>query len=279
MTRRLGVSNLAWTAADDERMPAFLTKHDIQGIEVAPTRIAPWSDITPHRLAEFVANCSRSGVSVSSLQAIFYGKPELSLLGNEAGFIAMTEHMKVVADIARSLGAGIAVFGAPRNRLKGALSLDAAMHLAAERFTILGDIVREKGLVLGIEPVPEIYGADFLTHAQDVIDLVRMTGHGHVRVHLDTACVAMAGDDPGQAILEAGSLLAHYHVAEPDLGGFTPATLDHARAGKALDEIGYEGWVVIEMKAGKPLPDAENVDQHILSAIGTARDCYFPSIV
>lgn len=249
--RRLGVSNLAWPAEAEDRAFALLAERGAHGVEVAPTRIAAWDALTPARLAAFRRGCEASGLCVSSLQAVFFGKPEVALLGDPPAFAAMCEHMRVLAGIAAALGAGVAVFGAPKSRLKHGLSDADAMALAAERLHVLGDIASGGGLVLGMEPVPPVYGADFLNHARDIVDIVERTNHPAVRAHLDTACVTLGGDDPVAAIHAAAPLLAHYHMAEPELGPFDRPTCDHAGAGRALDAVGYDRWVVIEMKGGE----------------------------
>jgi len=242
--RKLGVSNLAWPARAETAALTMLAERGAQGVEVAPTRIAPWDEITPQRLADFRHGCTQAGLVVSSLQAIFYGRPDASLLGDEAGFSAMGEQVRRIAGIAHALGAGVAVFGAPNNRLRGALAPEEAMRRGAERLRRLGDLAAAGGVVLGMEPVPPVYGADFLNH--------------------DTACVSLAGDDVSVAIRAAAPLLAHYHVAEPQLGPFTRPVCDHALAGATLDAVGYAGWVVIEMR------EVEGPDR--LDAIATALD-------
>lgn len=271
MTRRLGVSNLAWPARAEASALALLAECGAQGVEVAPTRIAPWDEITPQRLSAFRQDCTQAGLSVSSLQAIFYGRPEASLLGDASGFSVMCEHVRRVADIASALGAGVAVFGAPRSRLRGELASAEAMQRGAERLRQLGDLAAGGGLILGMEPVPPIYGADFLNHASDVIEIVRRADHPNVRAHLDTACISLAGDDVAEAIRAAAPLLAHYHMAEPQLGPFASPLCDHALAGAILDEIGYAGWVVIEMREARGADDGLGA---IVTAIDYARAHY-----
>ena len=265
MMRRLGVSNLAWPARAEVSALALLAERGAQGVEVAPTRIAPWDEITPQRLSAFRRDCTQAGLLVSSLQAIFYGVPEASLLGDAAGFSTMCEHVRRVAGIADALGAGVAVFGAPKSRLRGELAPAEAMLRGAERLRQLGDLAAGGGLILGMEPVPPVYGADFLNHASDIVEIVYRTDHPSVRAHLDTACISLAGDDVATAIRSAAPLLAHYHMTEPQLGPFTSPTRDHALAGATLNEIGYAGWVVIEMR------EVEGADDG-LGAIATAID-------
>ncbi len=248
--RRLGVSNLAWAPDAEQRAFALLAERGAHGVEVAPTRIADWEQLTPARLAAFRRGCKDAGLVVSSLQAVFFGRPEVALLGPDDAFEAMCAHMRLLARIAEALGAGVAVFGAPKSRLRGAMPVPEAMALAADRLRVLGGIAAQGGLTLGLEPVPPVYGADFLNHARDIIALVQQTEHPNVRAHLDTACVSLAGDDPAEAIRAAIPLLAHYHMAEPELGPFAEPVCDHESAGRALDAAGYDRWVVIEMRQG-----------------------------
>ena len=269
--RRLGVSNLAWPPDAEDRAFSLLAERGALGVEVAPTRIAGWDDLTPSRLRSFRRGCDQAGLVVSSLQAVFFGKPEVALLGTVDAFDAMCAHMRVLARIAEALGAEVAVFGAPKSRLRGAMPVDRAMALAAERLRVLGGIASEGGLTLGLEPVPPVYGADFLNHWRDMLALVQQTGHANVRAHLDTACVFLAGDDPVEAIREAIPVLAHYHMAEPELGPFASPRGDHAAAGRALDAAGYDRWVVVEMKQGP----GDGLQQ-VATAIDYARAHYLP---
>ncbi len=267
--RRLGVSNLAWAPDAEERAFALLAGRGAEGVEVAPTRIAPWEELTPARLAAFRRGCDAAGLVVSSLQAVFFGRPEAALLGSDDAFEAMCAHVRVLARIADALGAEVAVFGAPKSRLRGAMPVDQAMALAADRLRVLGGIAAQGGLTLALEPVPPVYGADFLNHWRDIVALVQQTEHPHVRAHLDTACVFLAGDDPAEAIGTAIPLLAHYHMAEPELGPFAAPRCDHAAAGRALDAAGYDRWVVVEMKQGP----GDGLDE-VATAIDYARAHY-----
>ena len=153
-----------------------------------------------------------------------------------------------MAALAHRLGASVAVFGAPRNRVRGALDLADAEALAAERLRALGDIARPAGLTIGLEPVPAQYGADFMLRAADVRRVVALCGHAAVATHLDCACAMLGGDAIGAEVASSSPGLAHYHVAEPELGPFDAPACAHAEAAAALAASAYAGWAVVEMR-------------------------------
>lgn len=244
---KFGVSNLAWSQDAEASAFEMLAAHGFTGIEVAPTRIAPWEALNPVTLRAYQDRCHDAGLQISSLQAILFNRPQARLLDDEDAFKALAEHMRHVTGIAAALGAGVAVFGAPKNRLKGDLDQVSADALAAERFRTLGNIAAAGGLILGLEPVPAHYGGDFMLRARDVIAMVTRVGHPNIRAHFDCGCITLGGDAPGRVILDYPSFV-HYHASEPDLGAFDALKCDHAGSAAALHTTGYQNWVVIEMR-------------------------------
>ena len=270
LSMRLAVSNLAWGA--DRQGAAFemLAGMGVEGVEVAPTRIANWCDITPALLTQFGHDLAAAGLQTSSLQAVFYACPGAQLLGDAAAFEQMREQTRRVADIAAALGAGVAVFGAPRNRGRGAMAEADAFSLAATRLRELGELVQPAGLTLGMEPVPAHYGGDFLMRAADALRMVRAVDHPGVRLHLDSGCVLLGGDSIAEAIAEGAASLVHMHMAEPDLAGFSAPVADHDGASRALHAAGYDRWLSIEMRE---VP--ERALEEVATAVAFARRVYF----
>ena len=246
--RRLAVSNLAWPTESDSEAFATLAGLGVKGIEVAPTRIAGWDDITPARLTAYRRQLEGAGLVVSSLQAILFGTKDLTLLGSRDSFDGMLAHMRRVTGIAAALGAGVLVFGSPRNRLRGDMPTNDAWSLARDRWTEMGAIVAASGVVIGIEPVPPFYGGDFLTRWADVLRMVQDVDHPGIRVHLDTGCVSLGGDEIEDAVMAAKPWFAHFHAAQPELASFADPASNHAAAAAALTASGYDGWISIEMR-------------------------------
>jgi sugar phosphate isomerase/epimerase len=270
MKAKLAVSNLAWPKLDDDRILACLAELGVQGVEVAPTRLASWADLTPSLLAEYRSRLESFGLATSSLQALLFGRPELRLLGDTSEFEAMLAHMRQVIDVAANLGAKALVFGSPRNRSRGEMELDRAWALGQERLRSLGEIAADVGVTIAVEPVPPIYGGDFLTRWDDVLRMVKDVDNAGVRVHLDTSCVFLGGDAIDVAISTCAPALAHFHAAQPQLGSFADPIAGHAAAATALQGIGYSKWVAIEMMEQSP--------DHLAAveeAVRFVRDLYF----
>jgi D-psicose/D-tagatose/L-ribulose 3-epimerase len=240
----------------------MLRELGVHGVEVAPTRIAEWHDLNETVLRDYRSRVEGAGLAVSSLQAILFGKPTALLLGDDNGFRIMLDHMSFVADIAEMLGARALVLGAPRNRSRGDRTENDALELGRERLSQLGEALQNRPVVIGIEPVPPVYGGDFLTSARSVIDMVDSMRCTNIRVHLDTGCVKLGGDAIAEAIHAAGKKLCHFHAAEPDLGNFAVPVMDHVAASKALRDEKYEGWIAIEMRES-PTDPLKAVEQAV----------------
>ncbi len=245
--------NLALDAA----VYPMLAANGIRAVEIAPTRIWPrWQGITAGAVREVRRTVADAGLRVSSLQSILFHKPEWQLFGACADRESLYRHLCFCADLAAELGAECLVFGAPKNRNRGALSEDDAFAAAAEFFSRAGAYCAERGTCLGFEPNPAQYGCQFATDSVSAARLVRAVGSAGFRLHLDTACLHLAGEEASAAIPGNADILCHFHVSEPHLGDFSSPQAPHRTIAAALKS--YPHWVALEMRAADPpLPALE----------------------
>jgi len=263
---RLAVSNIAWNDADEPTVFTLLRQRGVTGIEVAPTRLWPdWSGATPAAARAAHARYADEGFDVPSFQAILFGKPDLSLFGDALAFV---DHISRVADLAAEFGARRLVYGAPKSRDRGALSEAEAVARAVEVFHLAAAACTARNTMLCIEPNPPAYGCNFVTNSSEGLALVRAVDAPGFGLHLDTAGMVMAGEDPLAALIAARSHLHHIHASEPQLAPLAPASIDHARIGRTLRRIGYDGWVAVEMRR------ADDAVPALARAVDHARACY-----
>lgn len=247
---RLSFSNIAWTEQSDVAALATLRDEGYRAVEVAPTRL--WSaplERNKGDIEDVRRTFQRAGFRVVAMQSLLYQRPDLQLFGDATTRQALHDHLSGMARLGAELGASRLVFGSPNNRRRGDLPMREAMERAIEFFKPLGEQAAGLGVAFCIEANPPEYGCDFLTSAAAATALVRGADTPGIRLHLDTACMALAGDDAAEQVRSGIDVLAHVHVSAPQLGAVGPSdTIDHSGMAAALREHGYEGHVSVEMR-------------------------------
>jgi D-psicose/D-tagatose/L-ribulose 3-epimerase len=258
---RLAISNIAWSADEQAGILATLPALGITGVEIAPTVLWPgWDGATPAAARTLRDRLADQGFAVPALQSILFARPELQIFADDPA--PLLAHIARVAALAGALGAPAMVFGSPRNRLRGALSPEAAMDAAVPIFRALAAACHDAGTALAIEANPAQYGGDFLLRWPEAAELVARVAHPGVVLHLDTACTALAGDDP---IAAAAAQPAHFHVSAANLAPVDETSpIDHRAIAAALRAARYAGWVSIEMRrTDTPLATIRRAAAHV----------------
>lgn len=269
-TQRLAVSNIAWTDDEEDEVLSGLRGAAVDGIEVAPTRFWPrWEGITHGKIAEQRMRLRDQGMDVPALQAIFYGRTDLSLFSSGAARNRLFSHMERVLDIANGLGATALVLGAPALRKYGEGSEADQKEMGKETLMELGLVCSARDVALCIEPIPPAYGGEFLADFREILELLANTDPQPkgLRLQFDTACLFLGGHNPADALGVCKGQIGHFHVSEPHLGNFAPPVLEHTRIGEALLASDYQGWISLEMRApgGGPRQVLRAVD-HVMTA-------------
>lgn len=212
---KLSISNIAWTAEHDVAMYSFLADKGFSGLEIAPTRIfpdAPYDHIAEAR--DWAARLKEDyGLSVSSMQSIWYGRQEM-VFGGAEDRKALVDYTRKACKFAQTIGCKNLVFGNPRNRE----TLDVArdMPTAVDFFRTLGSIAVEYDTVIAIEPNPVIYNTHFINRTEQAVEMVEMVKTNGLKVNYDLGTVIENKEDIGY-LYSIGKYVNHLHVSEPYL--------------------------------------------------------------
>ena len=263
---KLAVSNIAWPAAMNEDALAIVKRAGVSGIEIAPTRLWPEWQGASRSAAETAGNdCLSYGLPVVAMRAILFGKPEHKLLGSDADRDNLGKHLELCADLASGMGARSLVLGAPKNRDLNGRSPADAFTIAREFFTELAPYYSRQGVWLCLEANPPQYGCQFITNSSDAGKLVRSVRSPGFGLHLDTACMHLAGEDLTEAVLKNFEVLRHFHVSEPFLDAFDHPVINHALVAQTLRGLHYDGWVSLEMReAPDPLQGLRRASEFLV---------------
>ncbi|MFN2178395.1 MAG: sugar phosphate isomerase/epimerase family protein [Candidatus Promineifilaceae bacterium] len=100
-------------------------------------------------------------------------------------------------------------------------------------------------VTLGVEPLNRFETSFINTHEQ-VIEVVDRVDHPNLGVMLDTFHMNIEEKDLGEAIRKAGPRLVHLHSCENDRGAPGSGNVTWDAIAAALEDINYDGPVVIE---------------------------------
>lgn len=268
---RLAISSIAWDITEDASVAKLLGKFGVDAIDVAPSKYFP--DLAKAKDRDII-NVRRwwaeHDIEITGMQALLFGTTGLNVFGGGKRQQAMLEHLRAVCRIGAGLGATRLVFGSPKNRDCSGLSVTQAHEQAVNFFQRLGDIAREHGVIVCLEPIPAQYGANFMTTSEETAHVVAAVSHESIRMQFDTGSLLINGESP-ESVLECSSrFIGHVHASEPDLVPLGDCGTDHQLMHKALSQYLPGHLVSIEMIATKEESHLQSIERALVCAV----ECY-----
>jgi sugar phosphate isomerase/epimerase len=268
----LAASNIAWDQAEEAQIAELLHSRGITRVEIAPTKVfADPTSVSETEVRDYRALWNDQGIGIVAFQSMLFGREDLLVFGDDAVRRETIDYLARFIELAGRLGAGVLVFGSPRNRrVPDGMSPAEADDIAAGFFAKLGQIAVDNDTVFCIEPNPVAYDCNFVVDAAHGLGLVSRVAHPGFGLHLDAAGMTLAGDDLYDSVVAAASWLRHFHASAPFLGVLEDEVVRHDRAARALTDIGYDRTVSIEMR---PAAEGGNVER-IAAALDVAERYY-----
>jgi len=165
------------------------------------------------------------------------------------------EATKREIDACAALGASILCgpLAAPLGVFSGRGPTADERQRSAETLRVASEYAAEHGVTLVVEYLNrfELY---LVNCAADAASLVREIDHPNCRLMYDTFHAHIEEKDPRTALRACADVLVHVHASENDRGTPGSGQVDWDATFAGLDEIGYDGWVVVEA-FGDALPE------------------------
>lgn len=240
---KYGVHGYLWSDHLDKDIPWVAKKAKsmgFDGIEVPLNVIERIDvDLTRRVLADEGLECASCAAGLGLDQDLISDDPK----ERQAGI----DHLKRCIDIAHALGSprvgGViyASWGKIIGRGRTQEEWDRSVHAMRN----VGEYAKQAGIKLGLEPINRFEGY-FLNTTADGIKLVDEIGMDNVDLLLDMFHANVEEQSFYEAVRSAGSRVGHIHANENDRGTPGKGHVDWYGVFKALREIGYSGWLVIE---------------------------------
>jgi D-psicose/D-tagatose/L-ribulose 3-epimerase len=239
---KIGVNFLLWASAMNQESVGLIRKAASLGFDGIEIFIDEPANIDTKALR---AAASDLGLGVTCCAIV---GPDRHLISDDPRIRrAALDYLKAGIEISHSVGsrvfcgplyAGVGVLaGRPRTRQEWDRAVEGLSEAALD--------AEAAGVCLCLEPLNR-FETYFINIAADAVQLAGEIGSPNIRIMLDTFHMNIEEKDPAAAVRQAGSLLGHMHCSENDRG--TPGTghVDWTGVFRALRDIRYNGWLVIE---------------------------------
>lgn len=252
---RLSISNLAWNKCDNDEVYAYLCRKHFDGIEIAPTKLFeedPYSHID-EAVAYFSAVSLKYGLSVSSMQSIWYGR-QGNIFESDEDRENLRDYTCAAVDFASSIKCGNLVFGNPKARNKPDGCSDSVVY---GFFKQISDYADSRGTVISLEPNPEIYNTNFINKTEEAFSFCRNSGCDHLKVNVDLGTI-LYNKETLDSVRDNIDLVNHIHISEPYL-----KKIEKREIHKCLLDLDFDKYVSIEMGLQESLKDVFDVVDYI----------------
>jgi|YNPMSStandDraft_1061717.scaffolds.fasta_scaffold00996_6 sugar phosphate isomerase/epimerase len=232
-----------------ERGFEFAAECGYEGVEIAPFTIAPYVTQIPQstRLA-IRRQAEQAGLEIIGLHWLLAKTEGFHLTSPDPEVRRRTaDYLAELCRFCAELGGRVMVFGSPKQRdLSEGVSPGQGMDFAAEVFQRIVPVLEENQVILAVEPLAPSE-TNFLCTAAEAVSLIERIGSPQVRLHLD--CKAMSSEKVPipELIRQYHPLLAHFHANDPNRQGPGFGQLDFVPILEALGQVGYRGWVSVEV--------------------------------
>jgi len=249
VAHRIGANAWIWVCPQTDESLADTARHvrelGFDVLEVAVEEPGGWD---PDRLAGVLAQHDLGAVVVTAMG------PGRDLVSGDAGITASTQdYLRHTVDVASRVGARV-VAGPFYSTVGLTYRMDAA-----ERRRRLDELARAlapvlehaeaNGVRLAMEPLNR-FETSLVNTVEQALEVIALVDHPALGLLLDTFHMNIEEKDQAAAIRAAGRHVAHVHACGCDRG--TPGA-DHIAwpaIREAIDEVGYDGPIVIESFTG-----------------------------
>ena len=241
-----------------EHTVAFAAETGYDGIEIAPYTFAKSAGaVTASRRREIRRTAERAGIDIVGLHWLLLTPPGLYVTTPDRALRKKTaDYFVDLVHLCGDLGGSVMVIGSPKQRnIMPGVTREQAMDYAVEVYSAALPEAERCGVTLAIEPLAP-KETNFIRTGQDGMELVDRIGHDRFQLHLDVKAMSGSEDRPIPDVIHwCRRALTHFHSNDPNLLGPGMGAVDHRPIVKALAEIGYTGYLSVEVFDYRPGPE------------------------
>jgi sugar phosphate isomerase/epimerase len=226
------------------------------GVEIAPFTLADSvEEISGERREEIVQAAESAGVEIAGLHWLLIKPPGMYISHPDEAIRRRTrDYLDSLIRLCSDLGGRVLVFGSPKQRnVYEGLTCEQAWDHARETFAHCAETAKEAGVYLCVEALAK-RETDFINTIPEAIKMVEEVGQPHFRAMVDIKAISDDGRPLPEIIEEAAPFMMHVHANDASGRGPGMGETDFVPVAAALKNIGYHGYVSVEVFDYKPDP-------------------------
>jgi len=166
------------------------------------------------------------------------------------------DYLSCLLDLCSDLGGHVLVLGSPKQRsIVEGQTQDGARQRAAELLGSVMDQAGQLGLTICLEPLSPVE-TDFINTVAEGMELVRRVNHRSLEIHLDVKAMCSEATSVADVIRSVcAEDIGHFHVNDANLYGPGMGDVDYGPIAEAIEEIGWDKWLSVEVFKYDPDPE------------------------
>ncbi len=162
--------------------------------------------------------------------------------------------IRLCGDLCEDGPGGVMVLGSPQQRNRSdEITTAMAVENAADVLGGLGDTLEKHDVRIALEPLGPQEG-NFLNTADEARSLRERLTSPRFGLHLDVKAMSSEPEDIPTIIRKHADWLLHFHANDPNRRGPGMGDVDFIPIIAALREVGYQGWLSVEVFDYEPGP-------------------------
>lgn len=244
---KLSLSNFAWDIQESKSTFEELEEIGFKSIEGVLTKIASWEELSVDRLLSYKDSLKSHGLSLLSLQSLFYDVKCDSIL-DEENFI---NHFKKIIEYSKHLSVNTLVFGSPSLR-KRTMGWESRLPSI---FSEIDNLLEGSSVQLVIEPNSKIYGGEYFFTVSEITDFITSNGFKNIKTMIDTHNLILEDDDPIDVFKTHINYIGHIHISEIKLEPIKNIEF-HTKFSSQLKEMKYDKIITYEVMKCEQIMDS-----------------------
>jgi sugar phosphate isomerase/epimerase len=231
------------------RALALAAETGYTGWEVAPFMLAEDIDrYSDAQRRDYRRQVEAAGFEITGLHWLLAKTSGLYLTSTDPQVqSATTDYLIRLAQLCHDLGGHVMVLGSPQQRnVPEGQSMESALESAARVIGGATPSLETLDVRIAIEPLGREEG-NFLNTAAEGRRLQAMIDHPRVGLHLDVKAMSDEPTPIPQIIRDNADAMLHFHANDPNRQGPGMGEVDFVPIFQALEDVGYDGWVSVEV--------------------------------